>query len=173
MRCSHSPSCLQTPMAMFHSVLSCSALCSTLCSHSPSCLQTPMAPGTALSSRLVSLLPQPSSDGYRTHPHTVDKLGQDADLQHTNGRSLFGMCINLEPHSVTVPERQAESTDAEVVQLLFELSIFFRSRPSWETSSQVMWSCRFFPLVTSSALDSFKTPLCRASFLVPGSTRSM
>jgi hypothetical protein len=73
MRCSHSPSCLQTPMALFHSVILCSTLCSTLCSHSPSCLQTPMAPGTALSSRLVSLLPQPSSDGYEycTHAHTV------------------------------------------------------------------------------------------------------
>jgi hypothetical protein len=51
MRCSHSPSCPQTPMALLHSVLSCSALCSTLCSHSPSCPQTPMAPGISCVTR--------------------------------------------------------------------------------------------------------------------------
>jgi hypothetical protein len=51
MRCSHSPLCLQTPIALFHSVILCSTLCSTLCSHSPLCLQTPMTPGTLLISR--------------------------------------------------------------------------------------------------------------------------
>jgi hypothetical protein len=40
-----------TFVAKFYSVLSCSALCSTLCSHSPSRLQTPMAPGTPLTRR--------------------------------------------------------------------------------------------------------------------------
>jgi hypothetical protein len=59
-------------------------------------------------------------------PNKVDKLGQDADST-TYQRHSECILVNLEPLSftvsVTVSERQAERTDAEFVQLLFELSM--------------------------------------------------